>query len=174
MPVLDDKGRRAHFRIVWFLNIGPKLGAEVAIHQSNREPCPWADLLLAEPAPGRRNLKPNDVHHRETHTTPLASLSSGRTLRVIVHAGSKTSVVSGRGNELSEGGMSLTAGVELRLGDETEIEFAPPHSGAPIRIRGVVRNRSGYRYGMEFVAGDDQEQPAVQRLKTVLGVLASA
>ena len=95
-------------------------------------------------------------------------------IRVIVHAGSKTSVISGRGNELSEGGMCLTAGVELRLGDETEIEFTPPYSGAPIRIRGVVRNRSGYRYGMEFVAGDDRELQAVQRLKTVLGVLASA
>ncbi len=63
--------------------------------------------------------------------------------------------------------MSLTAGVELRLGDETEIEFTPPYSGAPIRIRGVVRNRSGYRYGMEFVAGDDQELQSVQRLKAV-------
>jgi hypothetical protein len=95
-------------------------------------------------------------------------------IRVIVHVGSKTSVISGRGNELSEGGMCLTAGVELRPGDETEIEFTPPYSGAPIRIRGVVRNRSGYRYGMEFVAGDEQELQAVQRLKTVLGVLASA
>jgi hypothetical protein len=49
-----------------------------------------------------------------------------------------------------------------------------PIPGAPIRIRGVVRNRSGYRYGMEFVAGDDQELQSVQRLKAVRGVLASA
>jgi hypothetical protein len=48
MMVLDYEGRRAHFRIVWFLNLGPRLGAEVAIHKSNREPCPWADLLPAE------------------------------------------------------------------------------------------------------------------------------
>jgi len=25
------------------------MGAEVAIHKSNREPCPWVDLLPAEP-----------------------------------------------------------------------------------------------------------------------------
>jgi len=50
MLVLDYEGRRAHFRIVWFLNLGPRLGAEVAIHKSNREPCPWADLPSAEPA----------------------------------------------------------------------------------------------------------------------------
>jgi hypothetical protein len=95
-------------------------------------------------------------------------------IRVIVHRVGKTSVFVGRGNELGQGGMSLTAGVELRLGDEAEIEFTPPYSGLPIRIRGVVRNRSGYRYGMEFVAGDDQELEEVQRLKTMLGVLASA
>jgi hypothetical protein len=95
-------------------------------------------------------------------------------IRVIVHKPSKTRVIVGRGNELSEGGMALTAGVELRLGDETEIEFTPPYSGAPIRIRGVVRNRSGYRYGMEFVAADEQELQEVQRLRTMLGVMASS
>ena len=50
MLVVDYEGRRAHFRIVWFLNLGPRLGAEVAIHKSNRESCLWADLLPAEPA----------------------------------------------------------------------------------------------------------------------------
>ncbi len=50
MLVLDYEGHRAHFRIVWFLNQGPRMGAEVAIQKSNREPCPWADLLPAEPA----------------------------------------------------------------------------------------------------------------------------
>ena len=48
--VLDYEGHRAHFRIVWSLNLGPRLGAEVAIHQSNREPCPWVGLLPAESA----------------------------------------------------------------------------------------------------------------------------
>lgn len=78
-------------------------------------------------------------------------------IRVIVHRPTKTRVIVGRGNELNEGGMSLTAGVELRPGDDTEIEFTPPYSGVPIRIRSVVRNRAGYRYGMEFVAADEQE-----------------
>jgi hypothetical protein len=50
MLVLDYEGHRAHVRIVWFLNLGPIQGAEVVIHKSNREPCPWADLLPAEPA----------------------------------------------------------------------------------------------------------------------------
>jgi hypothetical protein len=95
-------------------------------------------------------------------------------IRVIVHTARKTTVIVGRGNELNEGGIAVTAGVELRLGDETEIEFTPPYSNSPIRIRGVVRNRSGYRYGMEFVAADDREVQEVQKLKTVLCVLSTA
>lgn len=95
-------------------------------------------------------------------------------IRVIVHDASKTSVFVGRGNELNEGGMAITAGVELRTGDEAEIEFTPPYSGGPLRIRGVVRNRAGYRYGMEFVADGDREKEQVDRLKTMLTVLSSS
>ena len=93
-------------------------------------------------------------------------------IRVIVHRPSKTSVFVGRGNELSEGGMAVTAGVELKTGDEAEIEFTPPYSGGPIRIRGIVRNRAGYRYGMEFVAEGEREKESVDRLKTLLTVMS--
>jgi PilZ domain-containing protein len=94
-------------------------------------------------------------------------------IRVIVHSPSKTSVFVGRGNALSEGGMAVTAGVELKTGDEAEIEFTPPYSGGPIRIRGV-RNRAGYRYGMEFVAEGEREKQSVDRLKTMLTVMSSS
>ena len=94
-------------------------------------------------------------------------------LRVIVHGLGKTTVIVGRGNELNEGGMALTAGVELKLGDQTEIEFTPPYAGSPIRVRGVVRNLKGYRYGMEFVAESDHEQEQVLRWRTMLGVLSA-
>jgi hypothetical protein len=94
-------------------------------------------------------------------------------LRVIVHGPGKTTVIVGRGNELNEGGMALTAGVELKLGDQAEIEFTPPYMGSPIRVRGVVRNRKGYRYGMEFLAENDVEHEQVQRWQTMLGVLSA-
>ncbi|PYX40177.1 MAG: hypothetical protein DMG81_07130 [Acidobacteria bacterium] len=76
-------------------------------------------------------------------------------IRVIVHGRSKTSVIVGRGNELNEGGIT------------------PPYSGLPIRIRGVVRNRKGYRYGMEFVAEDTHESEQVVRWRTMLGVMST-
>jgi hypothetical protein len=94
-------------------------------------------------------------------------------IRVIVHGPGKTRVIVGRGNELNDGGMSLTAGVELKPGDQAEIEFNPPYAGVPIRIRGVVRNRKGYRYGMEFVAESDHEEEQVLGWRTMLGVLST-
>lgn len=94
-------------------------------------------------------------------------------IRVIVHAPNKTSLFDGRGNELSEGGMALTAGVELRTGDEVEIEFTPPYSGSPIRVRGKVRNRTGYRYGIEFLTGCSQDAERTDRLRQMLSAMSS-
>jgi PilZ domain len=113
-------------------------------------------------------LQSKDVHRR----WPRDSLDVP--IRVIVHNASKTRVFVGRGNELREGGLSLTAGVELNPGDEAEVEFTPPYSGLPIRIRGIVRNRKGYRYGVEFLAGSDREAEQVDHLRTMLSVLSSA
>ena len=93
-------------------------------------------------------------------------------IRVIVSRSLKTRVVQGRGNELSEGGMALTAGVELEPGDEAAVEFTPPYTGLPIRIRGVIRNRQGYRYGVEFVTASDEEKEQADRLRTMLIVLS--
>jgi hypothetical protein len=50
MLVLEYAGRKAHFRIVWLLNLGPRRGAEVAVHKPNHQPCPWPDVLAAESA----------------------------------------------------------------------------------------------------------------------------
>jgi hypothetical protein len=71
-------------------------------------------------------------------------------IRVILRGPSKTTIIDGRGNELNEGGMAVTAGLELKLGDHILVEFTPPYSGAPIRAMGTVRNRQGYHYGIEF------------------------
>lgn len=67
----------------------------------------------------------------------------------------------------------MTAGVELNTGDEAEVEFTPPYSGPPIRIRGMVRNRAGYRYGIEFLAQNDREAEQVDHLRLMLSVLSS-
>jgi hypothetical protein len=56
--------------------------------------------------------------------------------------------VPGRGTEISEGGMVLYAGVNLKAGDLMQIEFIVPHQS---RVTAMVRNRTGYCYGLEFL-----------------------
>lgn len=89
-------------------------------------------------------------------------------VRVIANRPDKTQIVTGRGTEVSEGGLAVCAGIELRIGDEMWVEFTPPFSGEPIRVRAKVRNRSGYRYGAEFVSTCPDESERNARLRELL------
>jgi hypothetical protein len=92
-------------------------------------------------------------------------------VRAVIHKPDKTLIRDGRGMEMSQGGMCLMCqlmGVELGLGDEIEVEFTPPYSGKPIRVRSEVRNRTGYRYGVEFVPEGKKERSDVARLRLML------
>jgi hypothetical protein len=69
-------------------------------------------------------------------------------VRVLTSRGFSTTVVPGRGTEMSEGGMVLYAGIMLNPGDLLEIEFdMPVHS----RLPAIVRSRSGFCFGLEFI-----------------------
>jgi hypothetical protein len=49
---------------------------------------------------------------------------------------------------LSRAGMEVYGGVPLQPGDLMEVEF---RTAGPLRIAGIVRNRSGYCFGLEFL-----------------------
>ncbi len=77
-------------------------------------------------------------------------------------------IVDARGRDMSEGGMAVFAGVELRIGDIVEIEFTPAYSGQPLRVRAEVRNRRGYSYGLEFLSDTSTELSHAARLRELL------
>lgn len=54
------------------------------------------------------------------------------------------------------------------------LEFTPPYADPPIRVRGTVRNRAGYRYGVEFLIENAEESEQVNRLRPMLQVLSRA
>jgi PilZ domain len=98
-------------------------------------------------------------------------------VRAVIHKPDKTLIRDGRGTEMSQGGMCLMCqlmGVELGLGDEIEVEFTPPYSGKPIRVRSEVRNRNGYSYGVEFVPEGKEERIEVTRLRQMLKTFEQA
>ena len=69
-------------------------------------------------------------------------------VRVVTSKGFSTTVVEGRGTELSEGGMVLYAGILLNPGDLLEVEFDTP---TPSRLPAIVRSRNGFCFGLEFI-----------------------
>ena len=80
----------------------------------------------------------------------------------------------GRATELNQGGLTLFAFRELQLGEKLAIEFVPPQADRPVRVRGCIRNRNGYGYGVEFITENDSDQYNVGQLETTLRELAPA
>ncbi len=72
-----------------------------------------------------------------------------------------TSVV--RTYELSEGGMSVYASETLEIGAFMQVVIALPAAANPLRLRAVVRNRRGFRCGLEFVEPSAAEKYELAR-----------
>jgi hypothetical protein len=72
-------------------------------------------------------------------------------VRVVVDHSAELTVVDGRGVHFSEGGICLFAAANLAVGSQVNVEFRTPHTDQPVRVRGKVRNRSVYLYGVEFL-----------------------
>lgn len=69
-------------------------------------------------------------------------------VRISPRGGDSKLAVPGKGIEISEGGMTLYAGLPLKPGDFMEVEF---ETAGGARIAAVVRNRTGFCYGLEFL-----------------------
>jgi hypothetical protein len=93
-------------------------------------------------------------------------------VRVVVQKPEKTVIASGRGTELNEGGMSIFAGIELQNGQRVGVEFTPPY-GQPLRVRGTVRDRNGYNYGVEFLLLSPEDKLQAEQLRQVLQGMGS-
>lgn len=80
--------------------------------------------------------------------------------------------MSGRGNDVSEGGVLVFAGMELKTGDEVAIEFTPPFAVGPVRAKGIVRHRRGYNYGIEFLQDTATDREQTERFRGLLKMVA--
>lgn len=83
------------------------------------------------------------------------------------HSAHKT-VVDGRGVHFSEGGLCLFAAANLPVGGHIKVEFRNPHTDEPVRVRGKVRNRSVYLYGVEFLSDKSEDRQQLARLSAEL------
>jgi PilZ domain len=73
-------------------------------------------------------------------------------VRVTLPMPADPGVIYGRGNELGQGGMAIFL---------IEVELPVLASAKPLRAKAEIRNREGYRYGMQFM---DLSPEEVQQL----------
>jgi hypothetical protein len=57
--------------------------------------------------------------------------------------------LAGRATVLSQAGMALYAGADMEINDLIEVEFLIPQ---PLKVMAIIRSRSGYRFGLAFLA----------------------
>jgi PilZ domain-containing protein len=77
-------------------------------------------------------------------------------------------IAQGRGSELNCGGMAVSGTVELEIGAQVAVEFTPPCSGQPLRVRCFVRNRQCDTYGLEFITENDSDYESVAQVASSL------
>lgn len=72
-------------------------------------------------------------------------------IKAVYQRDGQEATVFGQGQDVSEGGMAAYLPVELSPGDVIELELTPPYAKRGIFVRASVRNREGYRYGLEYL-----------------------
>jgi hypothetical protein len=80
--------------------------------------------------------------------------------------------ISAQASDVSKGGLALFTTRELAIGVYLRLEFKLPYSSSPLVIQGVVRTRSGFNYGIEFVSPTPDHQEIIERACRVFSLLS--
>ena len=75
----------------------------------------------------------------------------------------------GRALDLCEQGLGLLAACDLAVGQRIEVDFTIPQVGQRFRFPAEVRNRNGYRYGLQFKARPDSQPSTFAEMLSILG-----
>ena len=89
-------------------------------------------------------------------------------VRVRIEKSRNVDVINTRGSQMNDGGLAVRADRELEIGDEAEFKFTPPHFYPFVRLRGVIRNHDGDRYGVEFLATSTAEERQLDLFRQIL------
>jgi hypothetical protein len=77
----------------------------------------------------------------------------------------------GRSLNINEGGMAGIFVDGWDVGTTVALHFSVPIATAPVKVKGIVRNRTGYRYGFEFASLTAEERETITRTCRTLEIL---
>ena len=82
-------------------------------------------------------------------------------LRALVPTDSGEEYMLAHGRDVSQGGMALYVPVELEIDQVILLELTFPGLPQPISLSATVKNRVGFKYGVEFVAPTREQQETI-------------
>lgn len=74
----------------------------------------------------------------------------------------------GRSTELGEDGIGVTLTGEVEPGEVVSMELCLPAASHPMKLRALVRYRTGLRHGFEFLALSSQQKDGLRRVCEML------
>ena len=77
----------------------------------------------------------------------------------------------GRSLNINEGGIAGVFIAGSDIGASVNLQFSVPVATMPVQVKGVVRSRTGYRYGFEFAELTPQQQEVISRTCRMLELL---
>jgi c-di-GMP-binding flagellar brake protein YcgR len=77
----------------------------------------------------------------------------------------------GKANDISRGGMRLLLTRELEPGTSLLLAFLIPYQAIKFNLCGVVRNRSGFNHGIEFINASPHQEEMIERTCQILKLL---
>jgi len=106
------------------------------------------------PRPGRKNTPSPMIctgeHERQINRRQYQRYEIDTELRVAMLGLEQRGTLRGRSLNISEAGIAGVFVTVWDVGTPVLLEFSVPVTSSPVRVGGVLRSRSGYRYGFEF------------------------
>ena len=121
-------------------------------------------MLQMSASPGNEASGGRDLRRTPRYNVDLR-------IKLTVAKDGKNMMVHGRGNDIGESGMAMFVAHELVVGQRLEVEFTLPYSRQPLRVGIAIRNKTGYRYGVEFLTLSALQKEEINRLCKALTLL---
>ena|SRR2546426_55072 len=127
------------------------------------------------PRPGRKNtpspMTCTEEHERQINRRRYPRYEIDTELLVNVHGVDERAAMRGRSLNISEAGMVGVFASDAEIGTSVLVEFSVPVTSRPVRVGGILRSRSGYRYGFEFADLNSVQREIISKTCRTLALL---
>jgi c-di-GMP-binding flagellar brake protein YcgR len=112
-----------------------------------------------------------EEHERQINRRRYQRYEIDTELRVAMLGLEQRGTLRGRSLNISEAGIAGVFVSVWDVGIPVRLEFSVPVTSNPVRVGAVVRSRSGYRYGFEFVDLSPEQREIISKTCRTLALL---